>query len=132
MYNKVYIVDDDEVSIFLTEAMLEAECFATECKGFQDAKMALQNLLESARGSGADTLPEVIFLDLNMPFLSGWDFIDALAPYEQALKGHCRIYILTSSVDEQERKRANSNSLVAGFLQKPLEDECLTQLKKSS
>jgi two-component system, chemotaxis family, chemotaxis protein CheY len=131
MYNKVYIVDDDEVSIFLTEAILEAESFATECKGFLDAKMALQNLLESARSGSTDTLPEVIFLDLNMPFLSGWDFIEALTPYEKALKNRCRIYILTSSVDEQERKRATDCSLVAGFLQKPLEDEWLMQLKES-
>ncbi|WP_276496383.1 response regulator [Pontibacter litorisediminis] len=131
MYNKVFIVDDDEVSIFLTEAILEAESFATECKGFQDAKAALQNLLESAKDS-PEALPEVIFLDLNMPFLSGWDFIEALSPYEEDLKGRCRIYILTSSVDEQERRRAHGNSLVAGFLQKPLEDEWLLQLKKSS
>ncbi|ARS35575.1 response regulator [Pontibacter actiniarum] len=129
MYNKVYIVDDDEVSIFLTEAILEADQFATECKGFLDAKNALQTLLESATGQSQDSLPEVIFLDLNMPFMSGWDFLEALKPYESTLKGHCRIYILTSSVDEQERKRAHGTSLVAGFLQKPLEDEWLIQLK---
>jgi len=132
MYNKVFIVDDDEVSIFLTEAILAAESFATECQGFLDAQTALQNLMESAQDSSAGDLPEVIFLDLNMPFLSGWDFIEALTPYEQALKDRCRIYILTSSVDEQERKRAVKCSLVAGFLQKPLEDDCLHQLKKSS
>ncbi|MCX2740304.1 response regulator [Pontibacter anaerobius] len=131
MYNKVFIVDDDEVSIFLTEAILEAESFATECKGFLDAKTALQNLLDSAKGSSEDALPEVIFLDLNMPFLSGWDFLEALSPYEQALKGRCRIYLLTSSVDEQERTRAAGTSLVAGFLQKPLEDEWIMQLKES-
>ncbi|PTX18439.1 CheY-like chemotaxis protein [Pontibacter mucosus] len=130
MYNKVFIVDDDEVSIFLTETILEAESFATECRGFLDAQQALQSLLESAEGN-EEALPEVIFLDLNMPFLSGWDFIEALAPYEEALKGRCRIYILTSSVDEQERRRANSSSLVAGFLQKPLEDQWVLQLKRS-
>ncbi|RIJ42409.1 response regulator [Pontibacter oryzae] len=131
MFNKVYIVDDDEVSIFLTEALLEADNFASECRAFLDAQQALQMLLQSATGTAPDTLPDVIFLDLNMPFISGWDFLDALAPYEQALKNQCRIYILTSSVDEQERLRANETSLVSGFLQKPLEDQCLTLLKES-
>ncbi|WP_299754654.1 response regulator [uncultured Pontibacter sp.] len=131
MYKKVFIVDDDEVSIFLTEAILEAESFANECKGFLDAKIALQNLMDSVHGSSTEALPEVIFLDLNMPFLSGWDFLEALSPYEQALRGRCRIYILTSSVDEQEQKRAAHSKLVAGFLQKPLEDEWLLQLQKN-
>ncbi|AKD05161.1 response regulator [Pontibacter korlensis] len=131
MYKKVYIVDDDEVSIFLTEAILEAESFATEFKGFLDPKKALYNLLENAKNSNTSALPEVIFLDLNMPFISGWDFLEALAPYEHALKGRCRIYILTSSVDEHERQRAAASGLVAGFLQKPLQDGCLTQLKRN-
>lgn len=131
MYKKVFIVDDDEVSIFLTEAILEAESFANECKGFLDAKIALQNLMDSVQGSSTEALPEVVFLDLNMPFLSGWDFLEALSPYEQALRGRCRIYILTSSVDEQEQKRAADSKLVAGFLQKPLEDEWLLQLQKN-
>lgn len=131
MFNKVYIVDDDEVSIFLTEALLEADNFASECKAFLDAQQALQTLMLTATGTTADTLPDVIFLDLNMPFISGWDFLDALAPYEQTLKNKCRIYILTSSVDEQERLRASETSLVAGFLQKPLEDQWLTQLKEN-
>ena len=129
MYKKVYIVDDDEISIFLTEAVLESDNFAAECEGFQDARHALHNLLENAGGRCISCLPEVVFLDLNMPFISGWDFLEALAPVEETIKEYCRIYILTSSVDEQERMRAASSNLVAGFLQKPLEDEYLLQLK---
>ncbi|TPE46370.1 response regulator [Pontibacter mangrovi] len=132
MFKKVYIVDDDEVSIFLAEAIMEAECFAAECKGYLDAQKALNDLLESAHNGNPDALPEIIFLDLNMPFLSGWDFLEALVPVERDLKDRCRIYILTSSVDEQERRRAANTALVAGFLQKPLEDELLLQLKQCS
>ncbi|WP_114784058.1 response regulator [Botryobacter ruber] len=128
MIRKVFIVDDDEISIFILESFLMTEGFAEEFVGFLDAEEALQVLLDAAD----EDLPEIIFLDLNMPVLSGWDFLDALQPYEDKLLGKCSIYILTSSVDPAEIKRARDYKLVVDYLHKPLTEEAIEKIVKQN
>lgn len=130
MYNKVHIIDDDEISIFLTETILDVENFSKEFKGFLSAQDALEELVSTLKAKQYQNLPDLLFLDLNMPFMSGWDLLDALSPYEQDLQNKCRIFILTSSVDAVELKRAEQYKLVAGFLQKPLEEDALEKIRK--
>ena len=91
---KTYLIDDDVLGIYLTEHLLRREGFSQSITSFQSAELALQTLLHD---SGSRP-PDVIFLDLNMPLMSGWDFLDALAPYRRQLLGRCHIYILTSSL----------------------------------
>jgi CheY-like chemotaxis protein len=63
----------------------------------------------------------VIFLDLNMPEMDGWEFLQALQPRQQELAGRVKIYILTSSLDQQDQQTARDYPLVAGFLLKPFD-----------
>jgi len=130
MYNRVFIVDDDEVSIFLTETTLAMEEFARDYLSFMNTRDAIDALLASLNGTSPNPLPEIIFLDLNMPLMSGWEFLDALAPYEQQIIGSTRIFILTSSIDTQEAKQAEKYELITDFLEKPLSDITIQALKK--
>ncbi len=130
MFKKVVIVDDDEVSTFLTETTLAAEGFAQEYECFLCGKQALDSLLPLLKTRQSHALPDLILLDLNMPFINGWDFLDALSPYARQLQ-QCQIYILTSSVDEEEMQRASQNDLVAGFLHKPLMEDTILRLKQA-
>ncbi len=130
MFKKVHIIDDDEISIFLTENMLDFMQFAQEYAGFLCAKNALQELIVNLKQGLTHLLPDIIFLDLNMPVMSGWELLDALHPYEDILKSKCHIYILTSSVDDVEKLKANTYSLVAGYLQKPLAENSIMQMSK--
>lgn len=126
MINRAYIIDDDEISVFLTSILLETELFADHIESFESAQDALARLKESS----SNLLPQVIFLDLNMPVLSGWDFLDALTMQQDRLQGKCDIFILTSSVDEQEKELARKYKLVSGFLQKPLDEKIIRQIKQ--
>lgn len=130
MYNKVHIIDDDEISIFLTEAVLDVARFAREYVGFACAKHALEELNAILRTGQFHLLPDVIFLDLNMPFLSGWDLLDSLKPFEEVIRSRCRIFILTSSVNEDEIEKAEDYGLVTGFLQKPLEEHAIADIAR--
>lgn len=128
MYNKVHIIDDDEISLFLTEAILDVMQFARKYVGFQCARHALQELLSALQNNDTERIPDIIFLDLNMPFISGWELLEELLPYEEVLKKVCQIYILTSSVSEDEVEKASNYKLVTGFLQKPLDDYSISRI----
>lgn len=128
MFKSVYIIDDDEVSAFLTEAMLTAEDFAESYQTFLNPCDALQQILPYLLETKPDQLPEIIFLDLNMPYINGWEFLDALEPYAYLLENNCLIYMLTSSVDVMDIRRAQEYNFLAGFLQKPIEEDIIRKI----
>lgn len=126
MIDKAYIIDDDEISILLTSMMLESNHFARQIEEFLHPEEALQNL----QTVPDEVLPQIIFLDLNMPILNGWEFLDALSVKEDRFQGKCAVFILTSSIDAQEKELAKQYSMVCGFLQKPLNEQQLAQISK--
>ncbi|WP_460924608.1 response regulator [Pontibacter brevis] len=97
-----FIVDDDHVSIFLTEQALR-KAGVPKISTFLSAEQALVHLMKSP----TDSLPDFILLDLNMPYMSGWDFLDALEPFEWKRWEKTKIYILTSSLDQKDSTRSN-------------------------
>jgi CheY-like chemotaxis protein len=115
---KTYLIDDDDLAIYLTEQLLRTEGFSNCICTFQSAQEALEKLV--GRGQA---VPQVVFLDLNMPLMDGWQFLDALAPYQEMLRGTCHIYILTSSLALKDLEKSKEYELVAGLIHKPLDSE---------
>ncbi len=76
----------------------------------------------------ADHLPDLIFLDLNMPDFSGWDFLAQFALLQPLFKKPISIYILSSSVDHKEKARALKYSFVGDFYSKPIKRAQLEDL----
>lgn len=128
MFDKVYIIDDDEVSVFLAQTMLEAEGFAREYETFQNPCDAIHQLLPILQQEQTESIPNVIFLDLNMPQMDGWHFMDRLSPHAELLKQNSRLYILTSSLDSMDVRKAKTYDFLAGFLQKPLEESAIQHI----
>jgi CheY-like chemotaxis protein len=116
---KTYLIDDDDLGIYLTEHLLRAEGFSNTICTFQSATEALDTLLKE-KDSGA---PTVVFLDLNMPLMNGWQFLDALAPYQPELLGRWHIYILTSSLALSDLEKSKEYDLVSGLIHKPIDTE---------
>ncbi|GAB3861872.1 response regulator [Hymenobacter terrigena] len=115
---KTYLIDDDDLAIYLTETLLRAEGFSNCICTFQSAREALDKLVGRSQA-----VPKVVFLDLNMPLMNGWQFLDALTPYQEALRGNCHIYILTSSLALKDLEKSKQYALVAGLIHKPLDSE---------
>lgn len=117
---KVFIIDDDEISIFLTERSIQLGGYNVNLKTFLSAEDALAII----RKSQPEELPDIIFLDLNMPTVNGWEFLEKFEQLslEKSLE-KCLIYILTSSLDTADIAKADDNILVKGFIHKPIDRE---------
>ncbi|MBC6989420.1 response regulator [Hymenobacter sp. BT491] len=111
------LIDDNTTSIFLTERLLKREGFSEAILSFECAEKALEYL----RDTLTTQIPKVILLDLNMPVMDGWEFLEALKPYESQLSGHCLVYVLTSSLAHSDAAKANAYALVAGLIHKPID-----------
>ncbi len=115
------IIDDDPIFIFGVKKIMELIGFSKSIMVFQNGEEALNNL--KAIISANEKLPDVILLDLNMPILDGWQFLDEFVkiPCEKKII----IYIVSSSVDPEDMLRAKSYELVSDYIVKPVTVEKL-------
>ncbi len=106
---KIVLIDDDPISAFVTEKLIAKNLtIPYTLFKFESAISALKEI--------SQIKPNYLFLDLNMPEMTGWDFLEEF----EATNNHPEIYILSSSVDERDIKKASSYSLVKKYLSKPL------------
>ena len=125
--NTAFIIDDDPIFVFGSKVLLKKCGFATKIVVFQNGKEALETTVKLLE-TGAE-LPEVIFLDLNMPIMDGWEFLEAFGK----LSGveNIRLYILSSSIDSRDMERAKHYDIVTDFIAKPLTDGRINELLSS-
>ncbi len=116
--DSICLVDDDEIFQFLANEVIKSTDLVGKVKIFSNGSEAI-NFIESVKDS-PDELPEVILLDLFMPVMDGWGFLEKYLQIKPSLKKKITIYIVTSSIDPQDVQKANSISEVSGFVIKPL------------
>jgi len=122
---KFTIIDDDPINIFLVKGVIKS--FSADCtiNSFTDPELALANLLDLKTEDFEDL---IIFLDLNMPVLDGWDVLNTLTEHFGArLPSNTQLYILSSSDIKEDIDKSRNYKIVNGFLTKPLK---LTEMKK--
>lgn len=118
----VLLVDDDQVFNLLNQKTLQLLDLATEIYTARNGKEALDLINDYYRG--AKTIPEIILLDLNMPIMDGFSFIEAFQKLEVPNKERVLIIIVTSSRDPKDLKRAKELGITS-YLSKPLTEQDL-------
>lgn len=118
------VIDDDDINIFIIKKIAERTGYEAEMAARQDGQLAIDYLNELI--AEKKDLPQLILIDINMPVLNGWEFLQA---YEKLnIKEYIDMYILSSSVYEGDIEKAKTYENVKGFISKPLTIERLTEL----
>lgn len=128
--NKVMIVDDDEIHNYLFEKRIRNIGLSEHVRAFTSGREAIQDILKER--DSPENLPDVIFLDLQMPGMNGWDF---LVLFEEALPLSIRekiaVFMLSSSILPRDIEQAKALTYVKEYIQKPLMEDELFVLKET-
>lgn len=119
------IIDDDPIYIFGTKLLMEDVDFCNKIMVFEDGRQALDTL--KPRLLSGENLPDIILLDINMPVMDGWEFLDEFIKIPAQKK--IIIYIVTSSVDQMDSAKAKSYEVVSDYVVKPLSLEKLQEIQ---
>lgn len=115
------LIDDDEIIIYLTKRLVAQTNLIGLDNVFRNGKEAIEYLTENAEN--IDLLPEIIFLDLYMPIMDGWQFLDEYIKIKPKINKEITIYIITSSVSPDDIIRAKSFNEVYDYITKPITKE---------
>ena len=122
MKNKItYIIDDDKLSIKLISMLITKNNFCEEIISFYNPQVALDSLKNNC--NNPSQLPDIILLDLNMPILDGWQFLDEFILL--SLKKEIFIFIVSSSIDPSDFEMAKKYKMVKSYIVKPITAEKL-------
>jgi CheY-like chemotaxis protein len=123
----VCIVDDDSIYVMLAKRQISLNQLSDDVCEFSEGREAYQELKK--RIDIGEQIPDVIFLDVNMPIWDGWDFLDEFSKLEISIRPE--IYIVTSSSHSLDREKAATYPIVSRCLTKPLELDDLKAILKA-
>ncbi len=121
---KVAIIDDDSIFQFTTKVKFEKLGLASEVLIFTDG----EEILDYIKITEVEDLPSILLLDINMPIVDGWDFLELYKEVEEEKRNRMEIHMLSSSINPEDVKRAESNEFVMDYITKPIRDEDLTKI----
>lgn len=120
------LIDDTEEDLYVLNYILTKHNIAKKISIKNSAEDALKYL--SQRLSNPNEFPNVIFLDIRMPAMDGFEFLDEFKKFPQAITKKCDVVILTSSSDKGDINRASKYPVVKKYLTKPLELSTLLEI----
>ncbi len=130
MFDTTIIIDDDPISILVGETMLRKTSFCKTIESIDNARDALVHL-EKRYLSGLG-LPDFIFLDVRMPGMDGWEFLDQYSQMKSLPSRVPHVIVLSAAFEKNDMNRAKNCDLVLEALVKPLSQEILSRLLSKS
>ena len=128
--NSILLIDDDEATNFLNEATIEDMNLDLRIYTVYNAQDGLDFLNKTGKFDDrtSNTDPGIIFLDINMPGMSGWDFLEEYDKLEEEKKAKVTIAMLTTSLNPDDKAKAESMGAIKEFMYKPLTEEQVNEL----
>jgi CheY-like chemotaxis protein len=114
----IFLIDDDPVFVFLTKRLISGINVGCQIEEFADGELAMDRLREISADSSL--LPDIIFVDLSMPVMDGWEFLNEYSALAPKMSKQIELFIVSSSISPQEVERSKTYPEVADFLIKPV------------
>ena len=125
------LVDDNEIDNLINQKMIESANICNRIFVHTGAKSAiefLRNMEKLAEDKLENFLPDYIFLDIDMPLMDGFQFLDEYDKLKDSTKNYCKVVMLTSSLNPMDMKKAKESKYIVNYLNKPLTQENLKKL----
>jgi CheY-like chemotaxis protein len=131
MLDRILCIDDDPITLMLCKKVIIKSLFSKEITTAQNGEKALQyfdDLLDTDLNT--IELPQLIFLDLNMPVMGGWEFLEAFNIPKYKKFHHIKVVVLTSTIDPKDLEKSQTYPMVLDFLSKPITASMLEYISK--
>lgn len=128
MLEKILCIDDDPITLMLCKMVITKALFSNEIATAKNGEEALK-YYDTLKITSTIKKPQLIFLDLNMPVMNGWEFLDSFVTAEYSEYHDTKVIILSSTIDPQDLEKSKKYPMVIDFLSKPISKEMLEFLK---
>lgn len=128
-HRTIFLIDDDPLTNYIHRRVIASK-YAFNIVEFTDPVKALETLQQYTPAE-ADQLPEIIFVDINMPHMDGWEFLEAFQKLPDFVLAKCDVIMLSSTINQREIERARTYGVVKEFVSKPLSLDTLAMLIKA-
>ncbi|HJY14333.1 MAG TPA: response regulator [Flavobacterium sp.] len=125
-FENVMIIDDNLVDLYIISRMIVKNNFGKNVLHYTEAEEAMKYLQENQ--DDISKLPQIIFVDIYMPLMSGFEFLEEYDKLSATLKNYCKAYIISSTIDNEDIARSSSDKNVVAFHVKPITKEFLDRI----
>ncbi len=130
MIKDIFLIDDDALVNFLNQEIIKDSHPDKKVRSFESATEALEVIKEMLNTSDSK-LPQLILLDINMPVMDGWEFLDIFDQLPENKTKDCKIIMHTSSIDPRDIEKAKTYKAVVDYMTKPLNLQSLSKIFQS-
>ena len=128
MRYKVFLIDDDPIFSFTTKTLLGMSALNYDIEQYENGLEGYNALTKLAK---VEEYPDLILLDINMPVMNGWEFLDEFVEWASTGKDNINIFVLTSSIASHDLQLSKQYDFIKGYITKPLTDVDIESINQS-